>query len=189
MEKIFLEIPDAMLAYAAAYGAVMDAQSKRWYVVGGVPIELLNFVPKPVRGAPPESHPDCPKCGSNMKKRYNRRDGGAFWGCTRYPQCTGTVDWKYEMPPYLAEGLKPILAAQGGNSPEPKGSNFLDIALLKPSMERVVTLAAEKLGGTKAARRWLDTPKVALQGKKPLELMGSVEGCQQVEQLLAALLG
>lgn len=29
----------------------------------------------------------CPKCGSPMAKRNGKN--GAFWGCTKYPQCDG----------------------------------------------------------------------------------------------------
>lgn len=43
---------------------------------------------------PPRSHAvTCPQCGSNMIRRTARRgarSGKAFWGCSRYPACTGT---------------------------------------------------------------------------------------------------
>lgn len=32
--------------------------------------------------------PNCPRCGSQMRKRSGRY--GAFWGCSRYPSCRGT---------------------------------------------------------------------------------------------------
>jgi hypothetical protein len=35
----------------------------------------------------------CPRCGSPMRRRTARRGrnaGGQFWGCSRYPSCTGT---------------------------------------------------------------------------------------------------
>lgn len=32
----------------------------------------------------------CPDCGGPMVKRANRTDGTLFWGCTQYPDCTGT---------------------------------------------------------------------------------------------------
>ena len=38
---------------------------------------------------------DCPKCGSMMVIRTARRGknaGGTFWGCSKYPKCTETVD-------------------------------------------------------------------------------------------------
>jgi len=34
--------------------------------------------------------PACPRCGSQMVKRRNRRIGNEFWGCPEYPSCRGT---------------------------------------------------------------------------------------------------
>lgn len=34
----------------------------------------------------------CPECGGMMLRRRNRRDGSAFWGCARFPDCRGTLD-------------------------------------------------------------------------------------------------
>lgn len=34
--------------------------------------------------------PACPKCGSEMVRRSNRRDGNQFWGCSQFPSCRGT---------------------------------------------------------------------------------------------------
>lgn len=37
--------------------------------------------------------PTCPRCGQSMIRRTARRgpnSGSAFWGCTRFPMCTGT---------------------------------------------------------------------------------------------------
>jgi DNA-binding helix-hairpin-helix protein with protein kinase domain len=37
--------------------------------------------------------PNCPRCGSSMVRRIarqGRQAGRGFWGCTRYPGCTGT---------------------------------------------------------------------------------------------------
>lgn len=49
--------------------------------------------PKP-RAAPAQSGTaGCPRCGSRMIRRTARRGinaGGQFWGCSRYPACTGT---------------------------------------------------------------------------------------------------
>lgn len=42
---------------------------------------------------PPQGIPNCPRCGSSMRRRTARRGpqaGRAFWGCSRYPACTGT---------------------------------------------------------------------------------------------------
>ena len=34
--------------------------------------------------------PDCPRCGSAMVERTNRRTASVFWGCSAYPACRGT---------------------------------------------------------------------------------------------------
>lgn len=34
--------------------------------------------------------PACPKCGLEMVRRINRRNGNQFWGCSRFPSCRGT---------------------------------------------------------------------------------------------------
>jgi DNA topoisomerase I len=41
-------------------------------------------------GPAPEVNPDlhCPQCNAPMVKRQSKH--GAFWGCTRYPNCKGT---------------------------------------------------------------------------------------------------
>lgn len=49
-------------------------------------------------------------------------------------------------------------------------------------------LADELLGSVSAARQWFATPfRSALQGKTPIELMTSLEGCTQVEEFLCSL--
>jgi len=38
----------------------------------------------------------CPRCGAPMVRRmarHGRRSGRGFWGCSRYPACTGTRNW------------------------------------------------------------------------------------------------
>ncbi len=39
---------------------------------------------------------DCPKCGAATKARVARLTGDTFFGCTRYPRCTGV--WKPPRP-------------------------------------------------------------------------------------------
>lgn len=40
------------------------------------------------------SHPlgACPKCGAEMVERKARKTGNAFLGCSRFPQCRGTLE-------------------------------------------------------------------------------------------------
>ncbi len=34
--------------------------------------------------------PTCPSCGAHMTLRTNRKTDEKFYGCTFYPECTGT---------------------------------------------------------------------------------------------------
>jgi hypothetical protein len=36
--------------------------------------------------------PRCPRCGSEMRKRYRRSDSKPFYGCSQYPKCKGTIN-------------------------------------------------------------------------------------------------
>lgn len=38
-----------------------------------------------------QATPPCPRCGAAMQQKSRRRDGAPFWGCTRYPDCRGTL--------------------------------------------------------------------------------------------------
>jgi hypothetical protein len=43
-----------------------------------------------------ESSPRCPKCGSEMVLRTAKRgdnQGGRFWGCSKYPECRGILEF------------------------------------------------------------------------------------------------
>lgn len=40
------------------------------------------------------SAPSCPKCGSVMEARTNRRTNERFWGCANYPKCRDTRQLK-----------------------------------------------------------------------------------------------
>ena len=35
--------------------------------------------------------PQCPVCSSKMKKKSNRKTGAAFWGCSEFPKCKGSL--------------------------------------------------------------------------------------------------
>lgn len=53
-------------------------------------VESLNARYAPVQEG--DAAPRCPRCGSEMKKRYRRSDSKPFYGCSRYPNCKGTVN-------------------------------------------------------------------------------------------------
>ena len=51
---------------------------------------------------PPTKPPTC-FCGHRMALKANRKDGGAFYGCTTYPKCQFTRKVWFEMSPSAAE--------------------------------------------------------------------------------------
>ena len=54
--------------------------------------EFANMAPhiESASSAPTDEAPMCPKCGSAMVRRSNRRAGNQFWGCKQFPACRGT---------------------------------------------------------------------------------------------------
>ena len=66
----------------------------------------VSPVPKPGGPPPADETMTCPKCGSPMRKRNGKT--GAFWGCTTYPQCKGT----------LPDGFKPRPETPPVSSPD-----------------------------------------------------------------------
>ena len=50
--------------------------------------ETLKIARPP--SAPREGVPECPDCRTRMQVKANKTSGNLFWGCPRYPDCTGT---------------------------------------------------------------------------------------------------
>lgn len=64
-------------------GAALD----RWMTLPGVKMTNIGV-------AEVDDTPSCPKCSGNMVKRIARKGptaGKAFWGCSNYPNCRGTI--------------------------------------------------------------------------------------------------
>ena len=59
---------------------------ERDFVAAGGIREKMTSARLATRSEP--AGPDCPECGSPMRKRSSAR--GPFWGCANYPQCKGT---------------------------------------------------------------------------------------------------
>lgn len=55
----------------------------------------------------------CPACGSYMVERRNRRTGGRFMSCSRYPHCSGKVG----VPPALTPALTPVAVVRPPRPP------------------------------------------------------------------------
>jgi hypothetical protein len=60
------------------------------------PYLKLPETPQPVVEEIKPEIPRCPKCGSEMvlkTARSGSNQGGKFWGCPRFPECRGTVNY------------------------------------------------------------------------------------------------
>lgn len=73
---------------------------------------------------------------------------------------------------------------------EPPAPEKKSIAENDPRRQRwiaITELAVRECGSLDQARAWLNSPKVALGGKTPLEAMTTAKGCDAVEKLLRQL--
>lgn len=71
-----------------------------WAMVAAVQAEPSTV--KVVPAAIATATPDCPQCGGEMVQRTSKKGptpGAAFWGCTRYPNCRGSVSIHAELRP------------------------------------------------------------------------------------------
>lgn len=53
--------------------------------------------------------------------------------------------------------------------------------------EALMVHATETFGDTQKARSWMATPNRALGNRRPVDLIGSDEGCQQVDEILGRI--
>lgn len=84
-----------------------------------------------------ESGPRCPECGSPMRKRTGPK--GAFWGCTKYPECKGSIDARVHTELPCPACGKPMMEKKGkkgeflGCTGYPECKKVLPIELADPS--------------------------------------------------------
>ncbi len=201
MAKTLLSVtPDTML-YAKTHGAKYNASSREWYVEGEVPPELVNLLPHKANPAFEEVAPNCPKCQAVMVKRLRKNSRTPFWGCLRYRSdgqgCSGYIDYDEYLAKQLADKPGRVADFLPNNAPPPIRAPHSEPTPAKttigeddPRISRwaqLTELALRECRGKQEANRWLNTPKVALNGKTPLESMITSEGCDAVEALLLQL--
>ncbi|WP_445989687.1 antitoxin Xre/MbcA/ParS toxin-binding domain-containing protein [Chromobacterium haemolyticum] len=169
--KTILFVPDEMKNYAIRHGAIYDENLNEWYFWGEVPSALVNFTtPKVIKNAEPDYGPTCKKCNSYMVKKYRKSDGDAFWSCSRFPYCKHTEEWD----PYKKHEVSKTVTKK---PTQVRTSSELEL-------QKVVKLAVAQTGSENAAMKWLQTPKISLNGKAPLAVMKNSEGCARIIELL-----
>jgi hypothetical protein len=93
-EITYLNIPSDAAEYARRFGALRD-RSGQWFVVGLIPRELINFLPRQANPRFYEWEPPCPICGALMQK-VMATSKNWLWLCTarRRTGCKGRM--RYE---------------------------------------------------------------------------------------------
>lgn len=187
-KKTYLKVPPDATAHAYRFGARRDLASGLWFVIGPVPGELLNYLPRPRNERFHESTPSCPWCGASMRKLVNRQHD-AFWSCTRFKLgCQGKIDYldyldqtvrPIPVGDYISPLIDSIQAAQPLN-PRPSVAP----TSLKKRWTEIVYEAHKVLGGEKEALRWLSHQKLAFGNKTPIQMLGTKTGCDAVMQAL-----
>ncbi len=77
----------------------------------------------PLKGAAAPNGEKCPKCGADMVIRYSKR--GAFLGCSKYPDCPGTMELPGEGGEAEGEGEgEPVECPECGKPMARKRSRF-----------------------------------------------------------------
>jgi hypothetical protein len=193
VEITYLSIPADAESHARRFGAQRDG-SGCWYVVGTVPNELRNYLPRKQNASFYEFTPTCPRCGATMRKTIGKA-GDAFWGCVTHfaTGCKGTIDYR----DYLDDAA-PSLSI-GDFLPRPERSFLLpDLSLgkygdapasmasdrLQDAWSDIIRHALDILGGELQVRRWMTQPKVRFKNRAPLEMMVTESGCAAVKALL-----
>lgn len=194
-EIIYLNVSDDAAGYACRFGAKRNATGQ-WFVVGLVPRELLNFLPRQPNPLFYERELPCPRCGA-LTRKVQTKIGGLLWVCTARNRtgCDGIIryeDYLQEVDPITTLGdFLPQLGTLLLPAAPPEEPNKISKPENQhPLRERWIALvqqAFEIIGDGRRVMLWLDQPKVALGLKTPMQMLGSVEGCAAVARLLDEL--
>lgn len=199
-EITWLEVPEDATQHAERFGAQQDPETDQWYVIGHFHRELTNYLPRPKSKRAYERAPPCPVCGSSTRRRVNRW-GNPFWGCSTWASthCHGIVDYE----DYLAHdsGLTPasdaireivdrLIWLRKVEQPEPDQPRLPRRKLtpeVKALWPEILGLAFDAFGSTEAVVLWLKRPNITFGGTRPLDVIGTIEGCQTVRKLLTGI--
>lgn len=197
MARTVLQVTADTKVYAKTHGAKYDRKTREWYIEGEVPPELENLLAAKEANPPfEEVVPSCPLCQTTMVKRANKTNGNMFWGCSRFRAdgrgCKGKIDYQEYLDAQLGHNKSRVTEfLKGGALPVPPPAPArVAIPEDDPRLARwkvITELAARECGGVQQAGRWMQTPKIALGRRTPLEAMITEEGCQAVERLLREL--
>lgn len=184
-KRIYLNATLSVNQFSQEREALFDEPETALHLEEEVQHALEEFLPQPprLRDYSVDYGPACPKCGAHTVKKVNKY-GNLFWSCSCWPRCNGCARDE--------QGLRratTFLAQEGSSSSSCSTNNYtrriLSLSVeVQEEVKRVVELAIEMHQSKFAALQWLQTKKVGLHMKMPLEVMHSVEGCNIVARLL-----
>ena len=119
-----------------------------------------------------EKYTQCSKCGGQMRIKHTR-SGGVFWSCMSYPICNGSGSVDETEDQYFKKVLETV----------PDNQNNL-VMNTSQNYRELYELGIIELGHQKSFENWLTKPKVALEGKKPIEVINTDVGYSKVMDLL-----
>ena len=172
----YLRIPAAMQQYAELQGAVNEP-GLGWHVVGEVPLVLEEFVVREPRQDRLPLMKQCPKCGGQMVLKENRKSGNIFWGCSSFPSCNGTLNTNNQGTMVFPD------AWQNRRTFNHKKTTELD----KEALYAVTNRAVEVFKDQNKAIEWIMTPKVSLDGLRPVDFLKNKEWLGMLITLLGDL--
>lgn len=192
--RTYLDTSDGMATYAKDHGAFFDKERRQWYVVGEIPLEFLNLVPKVARArASRVVAPVCPKCGFHTTLKPSKKNGSLFYGCSRFriDGCNGSVDYESYLDAVGAAIPTPVVDVLYSPSSTDLASHAAGprtAASIAPDLQveiaEVAKLAVKVFGDIPKATRWLNTPMRSLQSRTPRDSLISIDACQEIKRLI-----
>ncbi|WP_374326930.1 MbcA/ParS/Xre antitoxin family protein [Azonexus sp.] len=191
-EITYLEVRCDAESHARRFGAKRDSAG-RWYVIGTIPNELLNYLPRKAGRRKEEVVPECPLCHAEMRKAIGR-SGNLYWYCVERNQtgCRGTIDYLKHLEqavslPTLGELASELVESfeseRLASQAEKPGTTQGTHPLAKQWLD-ITKLAFSVIGTEKQVMLWLTQPKLSLGNQTPIRKLGTEEGCEEVKHLL-----
>jgi hypothetical protein len=179
-KRIRLNITKPVQDFAKKHGAYFDESDGNWYVDDDLPPELEDFSDKEQRRRDyvSEKLEQCQLCGCQMHL-FTHADG-PYWRCSAI-RCGGSKIFKLH-----GELKKPIEIIFHSKLNEVDGCFKKNEApqKVKELAIEITSTAIKLFHNSELAKKWLESPKLALNQKTPIETMTDVDGCDRVKKLL-----
>lgn len=171
--KIQLTITPAVIEYAKKYGALYEKEIG-WYCLAPVPLELEEFT-TPIPRRKEINYAQCPRCGGQMQLKTTKKNV-FFWSCMMFPKCRGSLS----VDKAAEQSTVHISKINTENINELKTKPKIDFSAL-------ATLGIKQFNNFEQFEKWLKSPKIALNGDTPLQILHNYQGLEKVLKLLSQI--